>query len=206
MMSEEELKNALMSYCLPHRIIPIKAKYEKRMEAFFNNGYGGTLLQDFANSAAAFNDYMVVGRYFLFLSSHGAIMYQEITSMVFNIGSPSVSSDQGGGVPANWNIYFRDSTNNNAEEKTVVYLNVTLSEMFKGSKDIELQEILKNYHGYFNRASVKQSVLMEKNRREHLEFGRFIKSKGIELDDYLIRKLESEQWKPTYINYKPYYL
>ncbi len=206
MTYEQEVKKALMSYCLPHRLIPMKTIHEKRLESFFDNGYGGMILQDYTSSATAFSEYMVVGRYFLILMKHGVIMYPEITSMVFDIGSPSVSSDNGGGVPASWGIKFRDSTNNNTEEKTTVYLDVTVSDIFNSKKDVELQEILKNYHGFFNRASVKQSVLMEKDRREHLEFGKFIKSKGIELDDYLVRDLEEKRWTPTYINYRPYYI
>lgn len=74
MMSEQELRSALVDYCLPHRLIAVKSKQENRLNSFFNNGYGSMILEDFIVSARAFNDYMVVGRNFLILKELGVII------------------------------------------------------------------------------------------------------------------------------------
>lgn len=206
-MSEQELRSALVDYCLPHRLIAVKSKQENRLNSFFNNGYGSMILEDFIVSARAFNDYMVVGRNFLILKELGVIMYSEIISMIFNEGrSVSPAGQSEGGVPANWVFRYKDSTNNNEENKTVLYLDIKPSLFLFPPKDIEMENILKNCKGLFEKSSAKQSVLLERVRREHLEFAQYIRSRGIELDDYIVRNMETEKWKPTYLNYKPYYL
>ncbi len=207
MMSEQELRSALVDYCLPHRLIPVKSKQENRLDSFFNNGYGPMILDDFAVSARAFSDHMVVGRNFLILKELGVIMYSEIISMLFKEGSPVQQADHpAGGVPANWVIRYRDCTNNNEEDKTVIYLDTKPSSILFPPKDPEMESILKNCKGLFEKSSAKQGVLLERVRREHLEFARYIRSSGIGLDDYIVRDLEAEKWIPTYLNYKPYYL
>lgn len=207
MMSEQELRRSLDNYCLPHRLIPMKSKPENRLESLFNKGYGYMILDDFAVSGRAFNDHMIVGRNFLILKDHGVIMYSEIISMIFYKGSPAQqANDPGGSVPANWVIRYRDCTNSNEEDKTVIYLDVNHSSILFPPNDPEMKSILKNCKGLFEKSSVKQDVLLERVRREHLEFARYIRSRGIKVDDYIVKKSETEKWMPTYLNYKPYYL
>ena len=109
-------------------------------------------------------------------------------------------------MPANWVIRYRDCTNSNEEDKTVIYLDVNHSSILFPPNDPEMESILKNCKGLFEKSSVKQDVLLERVRREHLEFARYIRSKGIKVDDYIVKNSEAEKWMPTYLNYKPYYL